>query len=83
MTGDADHDLDPEDQALVAEVQAERPVPSSGFRGALGRYLARRDPGYGPRPPLLRLRALAWIAAGTVLLAVGTLQATSAIWPAS
>jgi hypothetical protein len=65
-----------EEQALASDLAAERPVPAAGFRGALGRYLADRDPGYGPRPPRLRLIASGLVSGGLVLIALGLLQST-------
>ena len=76
-------DLDPEleapERTLAERLEAGRPVPRAGFRGALGRYLGERDPGYGPRPARLRLIVLAYLAAGAVLLGLGALQATGAL----
>lgn len=68
-----------EDEALAAQLAATRPVPAAGFRGALGRDLAAHDPGYGPRPEGLPGRVAAFLAAGGILLALGTLQATGAL----
>lgn len=65
----------PAEEALAGELEAGRPLPSSEFRGALGRRLIARDPGYGPRPTRLRAMVLAYLAAGLALLAVGALQA--------
>jgi hypothetical protein len=68
------------DERVVAErLLRERPVPSAGFRGALGRLLAAWDPGYGPRPVHLRAMVAAYAAAGTVLLALGLLQASGSL----
>jgi len=68
------------DERRMAEwLQATIPVPAAGFRGALGRYLLRRDPGYGPRPPQLRLISSACAAGSVVMLAVAALQATGAV----
>jgi hypothetical protein len=54
---------------------ARRPVPAPWFRGALGRRLAAEDPGYGPRPARLRLTVAAYCAGGSVLVALGALEA--------
>ena len=51
-------------------------MPAAGFRGALGRHLAARDPGYGPRPARLRPMVAGYAGAGTCLIAVGALVAT-------
>jgi hypothetical protein len=72
-------DLTSREHALAEKLHAEKPVPAAGFRGALGRQLAIRDPGYGTRPERLRLIAFSYLAAGAVLLAVGLLQATGAL----
>jgi hypothetical protein len=55
------------------------PVPAAGFRGALGRYLGRRDPGHGPRPAQLRLISAACVGGGALLLGVAALQATGSV----
>jgi hypothetical protein len=57
----------------------DKPVPAAGFRGALSRHLADRDPGHGTRPERLRLIASGYLAAGALLLALGALQATGAL----
>ena len=68
-----------EDQQMSDRLRTAAPVPAAGFRGALGRYLRRRDPGYGPRPTSLRLMSASCLLAGAVLLFVGALQATGAL----
>lgn len=68
-----------EDQRMAEWLHSATQVPSGGFRGALGRYLGRRDPGYGPRPPQLRLISAACVGAGAVLLGVAALQATGSL----
>jgi hypothetical protein len=50
-----------------------RPVPAAAFRGRLGRYLADRDPGYGPRPERLRLIVAGYVGAGGLLIALAAL----------
>ena len=66
----------PAELELGARLAQTRAIPAAGFRGALSRHLAADDPGYGPRPPHLRLIAAAYAAAGTATLAVGALVAT-------
>lgn len=58
-------------EAHVADgLRIARPVPAAAFRGRLGRHLAERDPGYGPRPERLRMIVACYIAAGGVLIAL-------------
>ena len=76
---DGEPDLAPEEQEIGAQLSEQRPVPSASFRGALGRYLSRRDPGYGPRPQRLRLIVLAYTGAGVLVIGVGALVATGAL----
>ncbi len=64
---------------LADALTRERPVPAPGFRGALGRYLTLRDPGYGPRPERLRMIVTAWVFAGVVLIAIGLMQASGSL----
>jgi hypothetical protein len=74
-----DGELTAEERTLAGRLQAHRPVPAAGFRGRLGRHLAAQDPGYGPRPPRLRLISFGYLAASVLLLAVGALQATGGL----
>jgi hypothetical protein len=60
---------------LAERLIARRPVPAPWFRGALGRRLAAEDPGYGPRPARLRVTVAAYCAGGSVLVALGALEA--------
>ena len=60
---------------LAHRLGAERPVPAAGFRGALGRHLAARDPGYGPRPARLRLFVSVYLGTGGLLIVAGALVA--------
>lgn len=76
MTDESDLDLGPDDPELTDALIKQRPVPPPRFRGALGRYLAETDPGYGPRPARLRLMVTGLVSGGLVLLALGLLQAT-------
>jgi hypothetical protein len=58
---------------LADRLRIARPVPGAAFRGALGRRLAERDPGYGPRPDRLRLIVAGYIGAGGLLIALAAL----------
>ena len=78
MTEPSDHDgepLSPDQERLADALTRERPVPPAGFRGALGRYLAARDPGYRRRPAQLRLMVAVLVFAGLLLILAGLLQA--------
>lgn len=82
MSGDAAAESggpDAPDPELEDRLARERPVPLAAFRGALGRYLVARDPGYGPRPPQLRAMIAAYVASGLLLMLAGTLQATGVL----
>jgi hypothetical protein len=68
-------ELTAREHGFAEQLQADRPVPGAAFRGALGRHLAARDPGYGPRPARLRPIAFGHLVASAVLLALGGLQA--------
>lgn len=72
---DFDSDLSPGQRELGEQLQSSRPVPSAGFRGALGRRLAERDPGYGPRPDWLVPVASASFGGGLVLIGLAALIA--------
>ncbi len=72
--GDTDG-FDPVEQEIAARLEEQRPVPRAVFRGALGRYLAAHDPGYGPRPERLRLMVAGYAGAGASLVALGALVA--------
>jgi hypothetical protein len=63
-------EFDPAEQNLAAALRIARPVPAAGFRGALGRHLAERDPGYGPRPARLRALVAGYLGAGGLLIAL-------------
>ena len=71
--------LPPAERELADRLAADRPLPGAGFRGALGRHLAERDPGYGPRPADLRVRVSGLAGAGGLLILVGWLQAAGAL----
>lgn len=72
---DLDTGLDPEDRELGQRLAGERPLPAPDFRGALGRHLAARDPGHGPRPGRLRATVGLYLGAGGAVAALGALQA--------
>jgi len=76
---DINGELEAPERTLGERLEAGRPLPAAGFRGALGRHLAARDPGYGPRPARLRLITSAYLGASAVLLTLGALQATGAL----
>ncbi len=65
--------------ALADRLSRARAVPSAGFRGALGRHLAARDPGYPPRPRHLWPMVTAYASAGLGLMLFGLLQATGVL----
>jgi hypothetical protein len=69
-------DIADEDPGLAEALTEQRPVPPPGFRGALGRYLANADPGYGPRPARLRLMVAGLVSGGVLIMGLGLLQAT-------
>lgn len=72
MTDASDNALEfePDAQPLADRLIDARPLPPAGFRGRLGRRLAQRDPGYGPRPQRLRLIVAGYLGAGGVLIAL-------------
>lgn len=76
---DFDTQLTPSDMELAERLTAARPVPAAGFRGALGRYLAAHDLGYGPRPERLRATVTTYLSLGLVLIAVAALIAVGTL----
>ena len=72
-------ELEPPELELAERLAADRPVPAAEFRGVLGRHLAARDPGYGPRPAHLHAAVWMSLAAGCVLAALGALVAVGAL----
>lgn len=76
---DTDAELLPAERELADRLSTQRPLPAPGFRGALGRYVAERDQGYGPRPERLRVTVSAFLGAGALLMLVGWLQAAGAL----
>jgi hypothetical protein len=81
MTDSPDVDSEPtaRELALAEQLHLGKPLPAAGFRGALSRHLAVRDPGYGTRPEHLRLMASSYLVAGALLLGLGALQATGVL----
>lgn len=79
MPPEPSDEFESEDRELAKQLDVQRPVPAAGFRGALGRYLLARDPGYGPRPARLGLMVAAYAGAGTILVGLGALVATGAL----
>jgi hypothetical protein len=68
------NELGPAAEAHIADgLRIARPVPAAAFRGRLGRHLAERDPGYGPRPERLRMIVACYVGAGGVLIALAGL----------
>jgi hypothetical protein len=59
-----------DDEEVANRLRIARPVPPAGFRGRLGRHLAERDPGYGPRPDRLRLIVAGYLGTGGLLIAL-------------
>lgn len=60
--------------ALAERLRSERPLPSPGFRGDLGRQLEARAPRVR-RPEHARVLIARFSLAGTLLLTLGTLGA--------
>ncbi len=77
--GGQSEELGPEERWVDERLTRERPVPPAAFRGALARYLAARDPGFGPRPQRLWAMVAAYLAAAALLILLGLLQATGAL----
>jgi hypothetical protein len=69
ITG-SNSEFEPTEEELADRLTSARPLPLAGFRGALGRHLSERDPGYGPRPERLRLIVAGYLGAGGVLIAL-------------
>ncbi len=76
---DLDPDLGAPERELGDRLEQHRPVPGAGFRGALGRRLAVRDPGYGPRPEQLVPIAGACMGGGLLLIGLAALSATGSL----
>jgi hypothetical protein len=73
---DFDATLGPSERELGVRLERERPIPGAGFRGALGRRLADRNPGFGPRPRWLVPVACSSFGGGLVLILLSALSAT-------
>ena len=73
---DPDLNLQPPERRLAERLQTERPLPTAGFRGALGRRLVALDPGHGVRPARLRLLTATYLIGGATLIGLGAAQAT-------
>ena len=67
------NELEPTEAHVADGLRIARPVPAAAFRGRLGRQLAERDPGYGPRPERLRIIVACYVGAGGVLIALAGL----------
>jgi hypothetical protein len=76
---DPDAYLEPSERELGEHLASERALPATEFRGALGRRLVARDPGFGPRPEHLRRTAALYLAGGGALAALGLLQAVGVL----
>jgi hypothetical protein len=76
---EAEIQLSAGEHTLADRLATGRPVPAAGFRGALARFLAARDPGYGPRPERLRMTILAYVLPGLLLIGAGALIATGVL----
>jgi hypothetical protein len=72
---DFDSELDPVERDVGERLERDRPAPAAGFRGALGRQLAERDPGYGPRPPWLVPIVAICFSVGLLLIVLAALIA--------
>jgi hypothetical protein len=79
LDSDFDAGLEPRDRELGERLRQARPVPAAGFRGGLGRRLAERDPGYGPRPRRLLAVVSSCLGGGLVLVLVSALAATGSL----
>jgi hypothetical protein len=62
------NELEPAEAHVADGLRIARPVPAAAFRGRLGRHLAERDPGYGPRPERLRMIVTGYVGAGGLLI---------------
>jgi hypothetical protein len=79
LESDFDAELYPPERELGDRLAQSRPVPRAGFRGALGRRLAERDPGYGPRPAWLIPVASSCFGSGLVLVLLAALSARGSL----
>jgi hypothetical protein len=74
-----DDEHDDVEREVAERLTQQRPVPAAGFRGALGRRLADRDPGFGPRPEHLVPLVSAGLGGGLALIALAALLATGSL----
>lgn len=74
---DPQGELDPETDAIVARLEAERPIPHPTFRGALRRHLAA-IPTSASVPRRLRLLITGYAAGGLALLAIAAIGVVGA-----
>jgi hypothetical protein len=72
-------ELEPDERWVDERLTRDRPVPQAAFRGALGRYIAARDPGFGARPQRLWAMVAAYLATAALLILLGLLQATGVL----
>jgi hypothetical protein len=79
LRSDFDSELDPPERELGERLEQDRPAPPAGFRGALGRRLAERDPGYGPRPRWLVPIVTASFSGGLALILLSALAAMGSL----
>lgn len=76
---DEEEPIEAEDSPLAERLVRDRPVPTATFRGALGRHLAARDPGFGPRPERLWAMVVGYLVIGGLLILLALLQATGVL----
>lgn len=76
---DKEEPIEAEDGSVAERLIRDRPVPTASFRGALGRHIAARDPGFGPRPERLWAMVVGYLVIGGLLVLFGLLQATGVL----
>jgi hypothetical protein len=72
-------DLSATELELAERLERGRPVPRSGFRGALSRRLVALDPGWGPRPARVLGTMWGYLGLGVALIGLGTLIGVGAL----